>query len=104
MAEPSSWFCESQWDATSNHKIDGLGLGAIIRDFEGQVLGTLLASRHYNSNPFTAKAIGLLAVVLFYKDVGFNNLILEGDALLVVDLLKANLIVWSEGSLIISDV
>lgn len=79
------------------------GLGVIILDHKGQVMGTLCAKKRLYTKPFIAEAIGLLEAVCFCKEAGFTSVILKGDALQVVKLLGEKTIDWSEGGCIIND-
>lgn len=69
------------WDAAYNMEKKNLILGAIIRNEEGLVIGTLRVTRSYNNNPFTVETYKLLLASQFCKDVDLHTLIIEGDSL-----------------------
>lgn len=48
------------------------------------------------------RALALVIVVNFYKDTGLSNLIVEGDVIHVVNLLKENLKDWSQGGVLVA--
>lgn len=65
-----------------------MGVRVIICDFRGQVLTTLEAPKAYISAPDIAKALTAMNAVSFCRDLGFSKVIWEGDALLVVQVLR----------------
>lgn len=78
-------------------------LGAVIRDYQGQVLGSLRIIKDSFSSVLTAETLGHFETVNFCKDMGFTSLILEGDALKVIQILRKEVEDWSEGGCIIHD-
>ncbi|XP_041011337.1 uncharacterized protein LOC121255120 [Juglans microcarpa x Juglans regia] len=92
------------WDAALNESLGVLGIGAIIRDSQGMVLGTIRARRNIRVSPFTAEAYAMLMAILFCKDTGVTNIVLEGDSLQVVKQMQKSVKDWSHGGLIIEDV
>lgn len=56
-----------------------------------------------NDNSFTAEAYGLLAAAIFCKELNLTNIILEGDALQVVNMVNNAVTNWSLGGLLIED-
>lgn len=78
------------WDAVRNKFQKFIGLEAIIRDHEGQVLGSMCVKKAIATSSFTVEALGLFEAILFCKHADFSNIILEGDALQVVNQLKSN--------------
>ncbi|XP_042944638.1 uncharacterized protein LOC122278523 [Carya illinoinensis] len=90
------------WDASLNTTKGLVGIGAIIRDSCGRVLGTLRARREIILSPYAAEAYALMAI-LFCKESGINEILLEGDSLQVVKKLKDLGEDWSTGGLIVED-
>ncbi|KAF5465302.1 hypothetical protein F2P56_015322 [Juglans regia] len=91
------------WDAAINVSLGVLGIGAIIRDSQGMVLGTIRARRFISVSPFKAEAYAMLMAIIFCKDTGFTNIVLEGDSLQVVKQMQKPVKDWSQGGLIIED-
>lgn len=91
------------WDAACNKPQKTIGLGAIMSDHDGQVLRTMCVKKSIATSPFTAEAMGLFEAILFCKNAGFSNLLLEGDTLQVVKLMQMNSEDWSEGGCLIKD-
>lgn len=49
-----------------------IGFGMIIRDHQGQVIGTLRALRNLRGNPFDAELHDLLLATIFCKELGLK--------------------------------
>ncbi|XP_042944732.1 uncharacterized protein LOC122278619 [Carya illinoinensis] len=92
------------WDASINDSRGLIGIGTIIRDSYGRVLGTLRARRNMKLSPFAAEAYALMIAVLFSKEASFSEVHLEGDSLQVVEKLKKPAEDWSLGGLMIEDI
>ncbi|XP_042974585.1 uncharacterized protein LOC122306215 [Carya illinoinensis] len=91
------------WDAALNQSRGLIGIGGLIRDSKGQVLGFLRAKRSLIVSPFVAEAYAMMMAVLFYKEAGFQTIIFEGDSLQVVERMHKSKGDWSQGGLIIED-
>jgi hypothetical protein len=72
-----------------------MGVSVIARDHEGKVLATLCSSKPYITNPIVADAIFAWKAVEFGKDLGIQNIILEGNALDIVHALLKEEQFWS---------
>ncbi|XP_042939576.1 uncharacterized protein LOC122274618 [Carya illinoinensis] len=92
-----------KWDAAINQSLVLTGIGAIIRDCNDQVFGTLRVRRSYNFSPFTAEAYAMMITTLFCKKVGFHSIMFKGDSLQVVERMQKSVTNWSQGGLIIED-
>ncbi|XVF53229.1 hypothetical protein PTKIN_Ptkin05aG0083200 [Pterospermum kingtungense] len=75
--------------AFSVHEKKG-GVGIIIRNSEGEVMGTLATSISLVTNHLLVKAIMGVKVLEFAKDMGFTKIILEGDSISVINRLCAH--------------
>jgi hypothetical protein len=72
LARSVGRVCEGQLDATVDKENQKMGTGAIIRDFEGEVLATLLALKYYIIDPIIAETTATWRAVLFCKDLGYQ--------------------------------
>lgn len=72
-----------------------LGLGALIRDENGRVIGLLRCTRVFHLDPFTAEALALLTAVQFCEEASLTNIVVEGDALRVSNKLRKEEEDWS---------
>lgn len=87
MAKIFFSFLKLNWDASCDAKSGKIEIGTIICNSERKVIGSMQASRNLITNHFIAEAYAMLVAVQFCQDSGLNHLILEGDALQVVNLL-----------------
>jgi hypothetical protein len=81
---PLEGFVKVNWDAAVDKENWKMGIGAIIQNFEGKVLATLSTPRDYITDPVTAEATTTWRAVFFFRDLGYQRVELEGDALQVV--------------------
>ncbi|KAG6692602.1 hypothetical protein I3842_10G122900 [Carya illinoinensis] len=61
---PPEGMYKMNWDAAINQPMGLIGIGGLIRDSKGQVLGSLRAKRSLTISPFTAKAYAMMMTVL----------------------------------------
>lgn len=79
------------WDAALDGIHCKVGIGAVIRDWEGNIKATLRMSRSLFSNPLLAEAVASLQVIIFCQDFGYTDIIMEGVSLQVVQELNNSL-------------
>ncbi|XP_042956310.1 uncharacterized protein LOC122292152 [Carya illinoinensis] len=91
------------WDAALDTSRGLTGIGALVRDWNGKVLGSVRTYRQLNLSPLSAEAYALMVAIQFCKDHGFTNIICEGDSLQVVRKMKSFEEDWSQEGLIIED-
>ncbi|XP_042958050.1 uncharacterized protein LOC122293561 [Carya illinoinensis] len=102
-AKPMQNSYKLNWDAAVRAKEGRVGIGVRVRDFQGQVVGTVRAQRPLRGTPFDAEAYGLLVAAEFSRDLGLQQVCLEGDAKWVVDGLQSKAMDWSLGGCLIED-
>ncbi|XP_042980142.1 uncharacterized protein LOC122310312 [Carya illinoinensis] len=102
-SKPSQNNFKLNWDAAVKAKERRIGIGVIVRDYQGQVIGTVRAQRPLRGTPFDAEAYGLLTTVVFCKELGLQQICLEGDAKYVVDVLQSKALNWRLGGCLIED-
>jgi len=87
----TSWFLppmgtiKINWDASLNIKRGWIGLGVIARDNNGLFLGARSVTKQVKADPNLAEVMAALLAVQFSKEVGFFDVILEGDAAKVIN-------------------
>ncbi|GLT69088.1 hypothetical protein SLA2020_412670 [Shorea laevis] len=91
LAGPPLGFVKVNWDAAVDSVNRRMGIGVIIRSSTGEVLATLSALKSYIINPLIAEATAALRAVTFSRDLGFPKVMLEGDALVIVQALQSPL-------------
>jgi ribonuclease HI len=72
------------WDASLNVTKGWIGLGIIARDSSGFCLGARSVTKQMQVPPKRAEILAALQAVQFSKEVGFMDVIFEGDAAQIV--------------------
>jgi ribonuclease HI len=72
------------WDAGLNLREGRVGLGFIVRDSQGTCLAARSMSIDIQADAPVAEAMAAANAVLFCKELGFSNVLFEGDALQVI--------------------
>lgn len=82
-------------DAFVNKKHDRISLGIVARDYEGFVLAARRTIRNFLVESAVAEALATLHAMELSKEIGFNDIILKGDALQIVKAIKVTFNNWS---------
>ncbi|XP_042962737.1 uncharacterized protein LOC122297016 [Carya illinoinensis] len=101
--KPSRGTYKVNWDAALNSEAGTMGLGVLVRDYKGHVIGALRARRPLAGNALEAEAYGTVLAATFCRELGLKQLHLEGDSQLVINLLKGTERNWSLGGLLVED-
>jgi len=72
------------WDASINERDGRIGVGLVARDAFGTVLGPRCVSGYLRTDPLTAEAMAALSAVQFSLEVGFFDVVFEGDEQTVI--------------------
>lgn len=72
------------WDAAVNKKHGRRGVGIVTRDSKGFILATRSTTQRIVLEPIVAEALAALHAVILSKEIGFSDIILEGDALQII--------------------
>ncbi|KAL4278891.1 hypothetical protein GQ457_03G012800 [Hibiscus cannabinus] len=64
--------------------------GIVIRDYEGYILGAAYRINLQVSTPFEAEAIAVIQGLEFSKDLGFHDVVLEGDSKSIISKLNSH--------------
>jgi hypothetical protein len=78
------------WDAAVNAKGNCIGLGIVARDCSGMFLGAKCIRKPIFVKPKMVEAMAALWAVLFCKEVGFFEVVFEGDSAQVVGEILSN--------------
>ncbi|KAF5471101.1 hypothetical protein F2P56_011568 [Juglans regia] len=95
---------KANWDASIDRVHSRMGVGVVIRNWEGRVTATLKSSRSIFPDAKLAEAMAALRAVLLCKQLGISRVLLEGDALNVVNDINLETKDWSSAGLIIQDI
>jgi hypothetical protein len=81
---PPSGTYKVNWDIAIDVQMKCMGLGVIIRDGMGRVATALSKTLNSLQDPTFDEALGARGAMEFAKDLGFNEIIPEGDSKQVV--------------------
>ncbi|XP_059446554.1 uncharacterized protein LOC132178115 [Corylus avellana] len=81
---PAKGWVKLNCDATCDKHKGYMGMGVIIRDHSSQVMAARSTTRLGYFEPTVAEAMSLLHGVSLCKELGFQNLMVEGDAQIVI--------------------
>ncbi|KAF5468997.1 hypothetical protein F2P56_013102, partial [Juglans regia] len=102
QAPPLNWI-KLNWDGATDKAQGLIGVGVVARDSAGHIISTLRTSKHLFPDPLLAEAFGALQAMNFGLELGFTQVIIEGDSLQVVRALKNEKEGWSSASMIMND-
>ena len=91
------------WDVASDFKNKLMGIGVVVRDHHGEIIAALKRRESWSPELVHAESVGALVVAEFSRDLGLQDLILEGDSITVVNALKSFSPNWSIFGQIIED-
>jgi hypothetical protein len=77
------------WDVAIDKLFGRMGLGAIVGNHMGFVIAAKSLSKMENLEPAVAEALGALYAAKFSRDLGIRSIIMEGDALQLVNAIKS---------------
>ena len=89
-SNPPDGVFKVNWDAALAKDHSGIGVEVIIRDGKGLVIAALSKTVHARMDPVTIEATAALHVVELCRDVGVQDLILEGDSMVVVKAIESS--------------
>ncbi|XP_042988653.1 uncharacterized protein LOC122316184 [Carya illinoinensis] len=92
------------WDSAVDKVNCKVGVGTIIRDWEGRVIACMRMCKPLFPNPYLAEAFGALHSAKLAIDIGLKQIKLEGDAMNVINDIKGNKASWKQTGLIINDI
>jgi hypothetical protein len=81
---PDIGFWKVNWDALVNVKEGVIGLGCVIRNEEGLVMGAKCCVHKIQADSLLAEARAALFALDFCLDLGLANIVCEGDSLQVI--------------------
>jgi ribonuclease HI len=97
-------FLKANWDVAIRQTENIMGIGVSICDGEGHVIATLSEQVKAVYDPITDEAMAARRAVEFCHEVGVFDVILEGDSLLVVKVVKDKKPNWLPYGQIIDDI
>jgi hypothetical protein len=101
--KPPVGVTKFNWDAAINVEKQMMGLGIVGRDHNGQICLAVSDCRRFIMDPTTAEAFGAWKLAALCVQLGFSDVILEGDSLEVVQALIREEPTWGRYGALIND-
>jgi hypothetical protein len=98
--EKSSWICppvdflKCNWDASIDGRSKKMGMGLVVRDSSGGFRAAAISNIPYITDLEIAKSIAARWAVSMCAELGFQSVVFEGDALVVVNSLLSPSPCW----------
>jgi hypothetical protein len=89
-APATDWF-KTNWDATIDQQKMRIKFEVVMRNCQGQPVATRCFSVEGHLDPAAAETLGAYHVAVLSKEMGAQNLVLEGDAQVVIFAIKSEL-------------
>ncbi|XP_062149801.1 uncharacterized protein LOC133858359 [Alnus glutinosa] len=77
-------FLKVNWDASVNVNVGVIGLGCVIRNDEGIIMGAKCCVYKVNADPLLAEVMAALFALEFCLEMGLAKIISEGDSLQII--------------------
>ena len=97
---PQSGCLKLNVDASVLPGVDHIGIGAVLRDEKGIILGAVAKSLEGSFSPFLAECIALREGLIFAKDLNLGPIVVETDAINVVTAVGDNCELSIEGPIL----
>ena len=101
--KPAQGVVKINWDASVDKERRLVGMGIVVRDFEGKIIAALYASKQFIVDLATAEAMAAWRMVEFCINMEFGRVCMEGDCLEVIQALKSFVDDWGRYGLIVND-
>lgn len=83
--KPPVGIIKVNWDAALDQSSNSIGVGVIARDEMGWIVASFCTTVPCFTEPTTAEAIAACKAAQFCREQDFQHIIMEGDALMVVE-------------------
>lgn len=100
---PPAGCLKANWDVAIDREAGRVGMGVVVRDCEGRVKAAKSLTKLGNIDPTMGEAMAAFQAVSLCQALGVPTLILEGDALRVVNALNSKDIDYSKMGHIVED-
>jgi ribonuclease HI len=97
------WF-KVNWDAAVGKQAGRIGLGAVIRNHRGEMVAARSLTRVGLLEPAAAEAVAAIVVIQLAREMGLQQIYVEGDAKVIVDAVVSQAPDWSRRGHLIEDI
>jgi ribonuclease HI len=101
--KPPAGSTKLNWDAAIDKQGARMGVGVVARNHNGDVVGAMCMTKPHIVDPTTAEAVGAWQTVEFCRQMGFSEIIIEGDSIEVVQALRRGDSCWTSYGTVIND-
>ena len=88
---PTTDVCKVNFDAAVFRSSNSAGLGVVVRDSSGAVIGALSVPISLGSSVAELEALACLRAVQFASEMGLTRVVFEGDSAAVINALRQGL-------------
>lgn len=81
--------CKANFDAAYEARKQKMGVGIVIKDSNGDVLALISAPKYYVASPFIVESNALWKAMEMCNELGFRDVIFEGDAKAIIDVVNS---------------
>ncbi|KAF5458192.1 hypothetical protein F2P56_022246 [Juglans regia] len=100
---PPQGIVKINLDASVDKHLSLAGFGVVVRDSKGHVLATMRMKQNLLPDPHLSESYVVFYASKFAMELGFQRIILEGDALNIVEGIKNGAQGWDSSSMLILD-
>jgi ribonuclease HI len=101
---PLAGVYKVNWDIALDNLNKKMGAGFVVRDSRGMVCAALRKTFKIFQELVIGEGMAALAAVEFCRDIGLQEILLEGDSLVIVKVLKEQVDSWSRYGHITTDI
>jgi hypothetical protein len=87
---PPTSLYKVNWDVAVDNNNGRIGVGIVVQDFEGVVVAARSATKIFMVAPVVVEALAAFNAMELCNEMGFVDIILEGEALQIVNAVKNN--------------
>ena len=102
LAPTQGWY-KANWDVAIDKSCRRMVIDVVVREEKGQVIVTMSKTRLGSIEPTMGEALASFHATSLYRNLGMQQLFLEGDAKLVVDAINSIMSTWSRFGHIVED-
>lgn len=87
--KPANDHIKVNWDAATDSKTKNGGFGIIARNRERELLADVCSRKSNTAQPELAESLSLMQAIKFCQDSAYQNVILEGGALNIIQVVTS---------------
>jgi ribonuclease HI len=90
-------------DASFHSDYHSGSTGAIVRDYQGNLVAAACSFIPHVASPMMVEAIGMREGLMLVEKMGIHNVVAEGDSMEVINACKGDQRWWPESAAILAD-